>query len=248
VANRRAAVSLPSALAGLAVFAAALAVVAAALAATVAGARSTAELTLSHPLPSVVREKAHVLVRGLAHGTPAHANAALELQRSYPSGSPWIVVANAPIAANDKFTIRWHVPSDERTGPVMTRVVARRHGTVIAATTPAQSAIGPAFVPCDKPVPPTVDIPTGDGWIVGGAYGIGGAYPGVDACLSQQYTVTATNSSGKVAATETVAGGHSYTLAPLPAGKYTLRAGGCGGTATVRAGRQTKANADCLYP
>jgi hypothetical protein len=93
-----------------------------------------------------------------------------------------------------------------------------------------------------------VNIPAGDGWIVGGAYGIGGAFPGIDECLQQQYTVTATDANGKVQASQTVAGGHSYTLAPLPAGEYTLRAGACMGTATVVAGKQTAANADCLYP
>jgi len=93
-----------------------------------------------------------------------------------------------------------------------------------------------------------VNIPVGDGWIVGGAYGIGGAFPGIDECLQQQYTVTATDANGKVQATQTVAAGHSYTLAPLPAGTYTLRAGACMGTATVAAGKQTAADADCLYP
>ncbi len=93
-----------------------------------------------------------------------------------------------------------------------------------------------------------MNIPVGDGWIVGGAYGIGGPYPGLDQCIQEQYTVTATNPAGLIAATETVAGGHSYTLAPLPAGSYTLRAGACTGSATVTAGHQTTANADCLYP
>jgi hypothetical protein len=39
----------------------------------------------------------------------------------------------------------------------------------------------------------------------------------------------------------------SYTLV-LPAGRYMLASGGCHGTATVTAGRQTRANTYCLYP
>ena len=90
-------------------------------------------------------------------------------------------------------------------------------------------------------------MPSGDGWITGGVYGEGGAFPGMDACLSQRYTIEALDSGGSVAARETVPGGHSYTLV-MPSGSYTLMSGGCRGRATVRAGQQTKANTFCLYP
>ncbi|MGI8505879.1 MAG: hypothetical protein ACR2MK_03580 [Solirubrobacteraceae bacterium] len=71
-----------------------------------------------------------------------------------------------------------------------------------------------------------MNIPVGDGWIVGGAYIRGGPYPGLDECESQTYTATATDTStGATAVTQTVAGGHSYTLV-VPAGSYALGARG----------------------
>jgi hypothetical protein len=107
--------------------------------------------------------------------------------------------------------------------------------------------VGPAFVRCSAPVPPAINIPAGDGWIVGGLYDEGGPFPGIDECSSSGYTITATVADGTVAATQTVAGGHSYTLV-VPAGKYTLNARFCRGQATVTAGRQTAANTICAFP
>jgi hypothetical protein len=161
----------------------------------------------------------------------------------------WKVVANAALGRGGRFELRWRVPDSEPRGPLSLRVVAVARGRAeIAATRARQAFVGPPYVPCKPPVPPMVNIPVGDGWIVGGAYGIGGAFPGIDECLQQQYTVTATDAGGNVQATQTVAAGHSYTLAPLRAGKYALRAGACMGSATVSAGKQTVADADCLYP
>jgi hypothetical protein len=97
-------------------------------------------------------------------------------------------------------------------------------------------------------VPPAVNIPVGSGWIEGGVILEGGAFPGLDECQPQPYTVTATNSAGVVATTMSVSGGHSYTLAPLAAGTYTLTSGACRGQATVIAGQGTMANTYCLYP
>jgi hypothetical protein len=125
--------------------------------------------------------------------------------------------------------------------------VALHGGHVIAGTPSYETAIGPQRVYCAPPVPPATMIPVGDGWIVGGAIGEGGPFPGIYACLGDPYTVTATNSSGRVAATQHVAALHSYTLV-VPAGSYTLQAGPCRGTAKVRAGRQTTANSYCYFP
>jgi hypothetical protein len=216
--------------------------------AAASGSGSSAQLTLSRPLPGLVRQTRHVLVRGETIGSPRHTRVALELKRIYPAGSPWGIVASTPVAHDGAFTLQWRVPKSEQTGPVSLRVVALHRGTVIATTATAQSAIGPAPVYCDKPVPPTVDIPAGDGWIVGGRYVQGGPYPGLYACDSQPYTVTATDSHGQQQASQSVAGGHSYTLAPLPAGTYTLKSDFCAGTATVRAGKQTVANTYCDVP
>jgi hypothetical protein len=213
------------------------------VAAAQAGSRT---LSLAHALPSLIRQKDLVAVKGTITGVPRRTRVVLQLKRI---DGRWTVPASTRSTRHGAFTIDWRVPASEDPGPVALRVggLSRTH-KLLVATKAVQSGIGQAAVPCAPPVPPAVDIPTGDGWIVGGAYGIGGAYPGIDACIGQQYTVTATNSSGQVTASETVPGGHSYTLAPLPAGSYTLQAGACRGTATVTAGEQTTANADCDYP
>ena len=92
-----------------------------------------------------------------------------------------------------------------------------------------------------------MNVPVGDGWITGGLYGEGGPYPGFDECSSEPYTETATDGSGMVVSSQNVAARHSYTLV-VPAGSYALKSGGCRGMATVKAGRETKANTYCLYP
>jgi hypothetical protein len=127
------------------------------------------------------------------------------------------------------------------------RVTARRAGKLLAATAPAQTAIGPAAVYCKPPAPPAVNIPAGDGWIVGGLYIEGGPFPGIYECSSQAYTVLAKNSSGAAAAHENVPGGHSYTLV-VPAGNYTLQSNFCRGSATVTAAKRTRANTYCYVP
>jgi hypothetical protein len=207
-------------------------------------------IKLAQPLPSLVRVQQLVRVGGAVARAGRGSRVELELHPSLPGPAHfWIVVGHTALGHHGRFELRWRVPDSQNVGPVALRVVAvTRGGAQIAATRAQSSAVGPPYVPCKPPVPPMVNIPVGDGWIVGGAYGIGGAFPGIDACLQQQYTVTATDANGKVQASQTVAGGHSYTLAPLPAGKYTIRAGACMGSATVVAGKQTAANADCLYP
>jgi hypothetical protein len=226
-----------------------VAVAAAAIGATAAAhARAAPAVKVSSQIPSVIRQKDRLALTGRVNRAPRHVRVALELAR-LQTPKTWTIAAQTTAARHGSFTIHWRVPTSENPGPVTMRVVAmNRRGAPLAASKPVQSAIGPPYIACSPPVPPAVAIPEGDGWIVGGAYGIGGAFPGVDECISEQYTVTATNSSGQVAATEAVQGGHSYTLAPLPAGSYTLQADACRGTATVTAGKQTSADADCLYP
>jgi hypothetical protein len=207
-------------------------------------------IRLAQPLPSVVRQQQLVRIDGAVARASRASRAELELRPTLPHpAKTWTVVVHTPLGPHGRFELRWRVPASQAREPLSLRVVAvARDGAQIAATRARQSFVGPPYIACKPPVPPMVNIPVGDGWIVGGAYGIGGAFPGIDECLAQQYTVTATGANGKVQATQTVAGGHSYTLAPLPAGRYTLRAGACMGTATVAAGKQTAADADCLYP
>ena len=166
-------------------------------------------------------------------------------------GAEWHTLGgNVPMATDHRFrasfSFPWHVAKHLATGPLSLRVVLRdRYG--LATTRPTQSFVGPAPVYCAPPSSPG-NVPAGDGWIVGGAYVEGGPFPGVYECESEAYTITATDSSGAVAASEDVAAGHSYTLV-VPAGRYALRASSCGmASATVAAGAQTHADAVCPVP
>jgi hypothetical protein len=94
---------------------------------------------------------------------------------------------------------------------------------------------------CAEPSPP-INVPAGDGWIVGGLYLSGGPYPGIFACQDASYEVTVTNEEGTVVATQQVtSGGQGYTFI-LPPGRYTLTADGPTATSAVTAGAQTKTN------
>jgi hypothetical protein len=213
-------------------------------AASAANGAGKSSLTLSRPLPSILRQRSEVTVSGEVRHPPRHGEAILESMRS----SRWVMLASTKIGNHGAFKISWRVPATEQIGPLSLRVQAvNGKGVIVATTRAAQSAVGPASDLCAAPVPPAVDIPVGDGWIVGGRYNEGGAFPGIYACDSQQYTVTATDSAGNVRATQTVSGGHSYTLV-VPAGSYTLKSDFCQGTATVAAAKQTRADTVCPVP
>jgi hypothetical protein len=204
-----------------------------------------ATIQLAQPLPGVVRQGDHVVVAGRARTVARPAEIALEAKRT----GRWRVLATARVRGRGRFHLEWDVAATAATGPLSLRIVARRRaGAVVAATKPTQSYVGPGPILCAPPVPPAVDIPVGDGWIVGGRYNVGGAFPGVTVCDSQAYTVIVTSAAGQVVLTEPVAGGQSYTLAPLPAGSYALKSDFCTGTATVTAGKQTMADTVCPVP
>lgn len=205
------------------------------------GPRPAPSITLSKPLPSTIRQTDTLLVSGRVSGAGLATRAALQVKRS-----TWSVAATAGVSKH-RFTISWHVSTSENPGPVSLRVIARNHHGVVARTKAVQAGIGSAPVYCAPPTPPAVDIPAGDGWIVGGRYIEGGPFPGLYQCDSQQYTVTATDAGGVVQSTQTVAGGHSYTLV-VPAGGYTLTSDFCRGTATVTAGQQSQADTVCPVP
>jgi hypothetical protein len=236
---------------------AALAVVAAAGFATASGAvPARLAIILVRPLPSLVRGGQHVTVSGRAQGLascghPCGATlVALEGRATLATNHPraWRVLASSPVAASKPgFVLRWRVSRAASFGELSLRVVALRAGSLLASTRSAQVLIGPAPKYCVAAPPPRRKLPVGDGWIAGGAYLQGGPAPGIYACLSDAYTVTATDRAGREAGAERAAGGHGYALV-LPAGSYTLRAGGCRGTATVTAGRRTRADSFCDVP
>jgi hypothetical protein len=216
--------------------------IAAAVLTSVASGSPHATVKLTTPIPNVIRIDQRLEVKGLVRTVPKGSRVALELQRS----GGWKILADTFPGKLGGFTLNWRV-----TGPAYRpdslRVAVLFAGQLVVATPTYTTGVGPKAVYCKPPVPPATMIPVGDGWIVGGLYGEGGAYPGMYACSGSPYTVTATNDSGTVEATQHVAALHSYTLV-VPAGTYSLAAGGCRGQATVKAGRQTTANTYCLYP
>jgi hypothetical protein len=198
---------------------------------------------LPKPLPSLVRIGDLLTITGRVRNAPPGTRAVLQSKRT----SNWSVLTKARVRSR-LFTLRWRVPKSTMTGSISLRVAAvNAAGATLAATPAKQAGVGPAPVYCAPPVPPAINIPVGDGWIVGGRYGEGGAYPGIYACDSEPYTVSASNQSGIVVASQQVPALHSYTLV-VPAGNYTLRSDACTGSATVTAGKQSVANTYCLYP
>jgi hypothetical protein len=219
--------------------------------------------------PFLPRAGKEIDVWGRAANTPLGSRAVLE-QR--PASGHWSVIAVSRIRegqfelwwqpkASGNVTVRVAIVHD---GSVLASNA--RHVAVTPPPTPLPLAVPPthevhpapeahpapelsgpqtesAVVPddCAEPSPP-VDVPAGDGWIVGGLYLSGGPYPGIFACQDASYTVTVTNEEGTVVATQQVtSGGQSYTFI-LPPARYTLTADGPTATSTVTAGAQTKTN------
>jgi hypothetical protein len=209
-----------------------------------AGGTARPSIRLARELPSVVRIGDTVTVAGrLAPGRRDRPAIALQGRRL----RSWLTLARTRATRAGRFALRWPVRAGTLTGPFQLRVVALAGGRVLAATRPITVGVGPRFVRCAAPVSPGT-VPAGDGWIVGGLYDEGGPFPGIDRCSSAEYTITATASDGSIAATQTVAGDHSYTLV-VPAGTYALSAGNvCRGQATVDAGQQTQADTVCAFP
>jgi hypothetical protein len=219
------------------------AVLAMVLAAAASATGAPPPIMLRKSLPGVVRIDQQLTVAGRVPTAPRGARVALESART----TKWRVEASTSLRHSGAFNLRWRVGKGIATGPLKLRVAVIRQMQQLFTTAPVQLFVGPAIVYCKAPVPPAVNIPAGDGWIVGGVYGLGGAFPGIDQCWSTPYTVTATNASGVIVTRETVAALHSYTLV-VPAGSYSLASGACRGSATVTAGREIKADTDCDYP
>ena len=205
-----------------------------------AGRRPT--ISLHRPLPNVVRIGEQLTVNGDVRTPPPDARVALESAH----GTGWRVLATNRLGRDGAFSLRWQVPKGTPFVPIKLRVVVRRNRIVLAATPATESFVGSAPVYCNPPTRPG-NVPDGSGWIVGGLYIVGGPAPGIIECSGQPYAVAAINSSGVVAAKETVPANGSYTLI-LPAGSYTLESG-CGrGMAIVKVGKQTHADTICDVP
>jgi hypothetical protein len=97
-------------------------------------------------------------------------------------------------------------------------------------------------------VPAPSEVPSGDGWLVGGDYMSGGAPPGIFDCVAEERTLEVfAATTGNLVATAHVSAGANYAVV-LPAGSYRLQAGGCQGAATIVVGRETSANTVCDIP
>jgi hypothetical protein len=212
-------------------------------------------VVLLHPLPDLAREGDRVLVVGRVRGPAPNCHGACEIElegkRLAQSGSTsaFNVLARVPWQERrNRFSFVWSVPKRLPTGPVTLRVALTRAHQILALSRTRQAFIGPAPIYCAPPAPPSANLPSGDGWIVGGAYIEGGPFPGVYECFSRPYTVTASDHAGEAVASEQVAGSHSYTLI-VPAGSYTLKATPCGfASASVSAGKETRADVVCPVP
>lgn len=185
----------------------------------------------------VVRLRQTVIVAGRVLGAAGRLR--VELQGR--AIAAWRTLTSTTVHGG-RFALRWHVHSYE----TELRAVLLRHGRPVARSAEASVLVGPAYVAC-RPAPSPASLPAGDGWISGGVYEVGGPDPGLDQCLSQASTVTATDANGDQVVSQPLAGGDGYALL-LPAGTYELSDGACRGTATVVAGRRTVADTDCNFP
>lgn len=190
--------------------------------------------------PGTVTAATTVTLRGRVSRAPRDSTMRLETRA--PTGGRWTAIAGGGVIGG-RFKILWK----PRTASfVMLRVALLWHLRTLAVTPAASVLVGAAPVYCAPAAPPT-SLPAGDGYIVGGVYDVGGPAPGITVCQGQANTVTVAGSNGATVASGHVAAGQSYTFV-LPAGVYSLTAGFCHGTATVRPGAATRADTVCDVP
>lgn len=205
-----------------------------ALLAAAAGARPT-QVRLAVVVPASGHAGTAIRIDGRARGSATRA----ELEQRTPAG--WRILATTTVRGG-AFTLRW---TPRAAGFVTVRVRVDRLRRRLATSRPAPVLIGAAPVYCAAPAQPS--IPPGQGAIVGGVYNRGGPAPGIFACEGQANTVRLSDSTGATVATRQVAAGQSYAFVVRP-GRYALKAGFCGGVATVTAGRSTHADTVCDVP
>jgi hypothetical protein len=196
----------------------------------------------SPPSQGRVGEVAHV--SGRVRHAPRGARVVLE---KHLAGGQWAVVALAPLQGT-RFSLDWQ---PKVAGFVMLRLALRLSGHDLAISHTASALVGHANVYCSKAPAPT-NLPAGEGWITGGLYIAGGPAPGIFACEGGSHTVSVSDQSGAVVATQQVTGPASYTFI-LPAGQYKLSEPGAGycrseQSVTVTAGAETKADTVCDVP
>lgn len=184
---------------------------------------------------------------GSVLGAPSGSVVTLEQRKARHH---WSVITRAPVRSGH-FFMQWSVPEVRS---LTVRLTLRAGSRELARTAPSTVHPRKALVKrCSAPRPPA-SVPAGDGWVTGGVYTVGGPAPGIDVCRGAS-TLTVSNQSGVVVATQQVPEGASYTLV-LPAGNYELAAGSklaagvtlCQGTASVTAGQETRANTVCSIP
>lgn len=206
------------------------------LAAPAAG-RATGRVRVTGSLPREASAQTPIEVTGRVVGAPAGSRVALQKRRAR---GKWTTIVVVPIRRG-RFLLWWRPRAREF---VTLRLAVRHRGHDLASSATQQLLVGWAPKYCPEPSPP-VNVPPGDGWIVGGVYLSGGPAPGIFACYSGSTTVTVIDETGATVATEQLAGQQSYAFVLAP-GRYTLEFDSCiSEPAVVSAGAPTKANTVC---
>lgn len=194
---------------------------------------------LTGGVPQVLAAGSPLKVSGRVLRAPR--GALVELQRR-TAGGPWRVVAHAA-PHRGTFHLSWKPPAEST---LTLRITLRSAARVVSFSTPFQLRTGQKPHLCALPSVQPSSIPAGDGWVEGGEYDSGGPAPGIFACQSGPYTVTASDEEANPTTSMQVTG-TSFVLA-LPPGFYELEtASGCYSEEVVQitAGKGVKANVIC---
>jgi hypothetical protein len=209
-----------------------------------APALAAPQVRLIGGIPTLLAAGESVKVSGRVLHGPRAARIVLE---DRPAGRTWRVARRGSVRAG-VFRLLWTPPAG---AALKLRFTLRAGGRVLARSTTLELRVGPAPRFCPTPAAPEASsVPAGDGWITGGLYDEGGPAPGIFACHSGPYSVSAVNEAGETTLTQQV-GGTGYALI-LPAGSYELEANeqSCFSEAavTVQPDRGSALNVICQVP
>jgi hypothetical protein len=209
--------------------------------ATPAAASKPLSKRISASVPSAPRAGERVEIRGRVADAPRATKVLLE---EHDSAGSWKSIASVRVRAG-RFTLTWRPLTAQR---LAVRLTVRHHGRVLTRSNTVQINVGRPLEYCPEPPAPT-NLPSGDGWIYGGVYDSGGPAPGIFACRSGPYEVSATGEAGTTVASEMVLGRESFVLV-VPQGLYTVHAPTCGFSeeVSVAPGEGSKVEAVCSIP
>ena len=211
--------------------------------ATASVARGTINVTLTDRRADpqgVMRVGDTAVLNGTVTGVPQGSLVVLQVRNR---GGAWRRVARTPLQSGGGVHLLWHIGPAAR-GKIAWRVLIKRAGRVVGSTAPGQLLVGSPFVACRVPSS-DINVPAGEGAVVGGVYDWGGGSPGFDHCSTARYSAELLDGNGDTAASQSVAGGHGYALAVKP-GSYIVQGAGCTGPQVrVTAGEISHADVYC---